>query len=168
MRLTCISGLAEKAATVSGVEVGPEPAGWEAHVPSRFPNVASRLLTELGSVIGSMGAGATSCGTSDATTKGAVKSTGSAVRTAAGISTPCGFGTAVVTPASATMRRVVSMSAAARDTNCDSSRANKDKVTNSRHLKCEGKLGVFMSGQRRRTHRGVVSGDCELHARTTI
>ena len=61
-----------------------------------------------------MGAGATFWGTFDATSKGAVKSTGSAARTASGISIPCGLGTAIVTPARAAKRRVESILTAAR------------------------------------------------------
>ena len=68
--------------------MGPEPAGWGAHDPSRSTNVATRLALDAGVEIGSMGAGATSVGILDSTSKGGVKSTGSAAATAAGISIP--------------------------------------------------------------------------------
>ena len=57
-------------------------------------------------MIGSMGAAATSFGVSDVTSKGGVKSTGSAAATGAGISIPWGVGTAAVTPARAAIRKV--------------------------------------------------------------
>ena len=94
---------------MSGVGTGPEPAGWTAHDPSRSTNVGSRLTLDIGVVIGSMGAGATSFGVLDSTSRGGVKSTGLAAATASGISIPCGDGIAAVTPARAAIMRVESM-----------------------------------------------------------
>lgn len=64
------------ASAVSGVGIGPEPAGWVAHVPLRFVSISPRLAFSVEEVMGLTGAGAAFCGVLLTTSKGTVKSTG--------------------------------------------------------------------------------------------
>lgn len=91
---------------MSGVGIGPEPAGWVAHVPLRFVRISPLLDFSVEEVMGLTGAEAAFFMVLLLISKGTVKSTGSV---AEGMVISWGVGMADVTPARAAMSKADSI-----------------------------------------------------------